>query len=114
GYRVEPEEVAVRLRALAGVREAVVIGRADEEGRLRLLGYVAGEELDGTQLRQMLAAELPDYMVPAAITVLKSWPLNRNGKIDRRSLPEPDKATSSAQVAPRNENETLLLQVWQS
>jgi amino acid adenylation domain-containing protein/non-ribosomal peptide synthase protein (TIGR01720 family) len=114
GYRVEPEEVAVRLRVLAGVREAVVIGRADEENRLRLLGYVTGDELDGAGLRKALAAELPDYMVPSAIVVLRSWPLNRNGKIDRRALPDPDKETSSAQVAPRNEKEALLLQVWQS
>ena len=35
-----------------------------------------------------LAAALPDYMLPSSITVLDALPLNANGKVDRKALPE--------------------------
>jgi amino acid adenylation domain-containing protein/non-ribosomal peptide synthase protein (TIGR01720 family) len=89
GYRVEPAEVAAQLRALPGVRDAVVIGRADKHQRMRLLGYVVGQDLDAVQLRDALAARLPAALVPASIEILDALPLTRNGKIDRAALPEP-------------------------
>jgi amino acid adenylation domain-containing protein/non-ribosomal peptide synthase protein (TIGR01720 family) len=112
GYRVEPGEVTGRLRRLAGVREAAVVARAGSDGRLRLAGYVTGSGLDGAVLREALAAELPDYMVPSWITVLDALPLTANGKLDRNALPDPEAA--SGRVSPRDEKEGILLNVWQS
>ncbi|WP_323118645.1 non-ribosomal peptide synthetase, partial [Burkholderia alba] len=116
GYRVEPEEIAARLRAEAGVRDAVVIARADgEAGPLRLLAYVTGSvPLDADALRARLAADLPDYMVPAALQVLDALPLTANGKVDRAALPEPAGAVdAAAHVAPRNDAERTLAEIWQ-
>ncbi|MEN2976477.1 amino acid adenylation domain-containing protein (plasmid) [Tistrella bauzanensis] len=116
GFRVEPDEVAAALRALPGVRQAVVIARADGEGRLRLRGFAAGDGLDGAALKQALAVRLPDAMVPQSVQVLDALPLTANGKIDRKALPG-DRAAGDVQpdgpVAPRSATEAALLGIWQ-
>ncbi len=86
GFRVEPGEIEAQLRKQTGVREAAVIAHAG-----RLIAYYAGEEsLDSEALRNGLAANLPDYMVPAAFVKLDKLPLTANGKLDRKALPNPD------------------------
>ncbi|TWS93423.1 amino acid adenylation domain-containing protein, partial [Reyranella sp. CPCC 100927] len=113
GYRVEPEEVAVRLRAQGGVASAVVVARPDQQQRLRLLAYVVGKQLESGPLRAALAAELPEYMVPSAVMVLDALPLTPNGKLDRNALPEPE-ATAGERVAPRTAIETQLAGIWRA
>ncbi len=93
GFRVEPSEIETILSqhpAVAGccvvVRESAALGK-------HLVAYVALREPDATatrQLRSWLSAKLPDYMVPSVFVCLPELPLNANGKIDRRALPEPD------------------------
>ncbi|MFX6118944.1 phosphopantetheine-binding protein, partial [Acinetobacter baumannii] len=63
-------------------------------------------------LKSRLKAQLPDHMVPAQVIALDRLPVTPNGKLDRRALPAPVWETQGY-VAPRNENETLLAQVWQ-
>ncbi|MBF6303202.1 hypothetical protein IU459_37825, partial [Nocardia amamiensis] len=58
----------------------------------QLVGYVVpanGATVDVEQLRARLSAQLPSYMVPAAIVVLDAMPLNPHGKLDRKALPAP-------------------------
>ncbi|MBK3839473.1 non-ribosomal peptide synthetase [Paraburkholderia aspalathi] len=113
GYRVEPAEVAAQLRALPGVRDAVVIGRADLQQRMRLIGYAVGNTLDAEQLRDALAARLPAALVPAAICLLDALPLTRNGKIDRTALPEPvEHLSADTRAAPETPLQHALLDVW--
>ncbi|MGC4012795.1 MAG: amino acid adenylation domain-containing protein [Pseudomonas sp.] len=114
GFRIEPGEIEARLRALPGVREAAVIARDSERGK-RLLGYitreVVGEALAEETLKAALRAQLPDYMVPSRILVLDEMPLNANGKIDRKALPEPQDAASTTE-APRDGLESRVAAVW--
>ena len=71
-----------------------------------------GQKLDGSILRQALKRVLPDYMVPSVIMVLEALPLNANGKIDRKALPEPVFDAGDAYEAPEGELETQLAQLW--
>ncbi|MDK3025010.1 amino acid adenylation domain-containing protein [Cupriavidus taiwanensis] len=115
GFRIEPGEIEARILAQAGVGNAAVIAAEGPSGA-RLVAYVvpaAGATLDGATLRTALAAELPDYMVPAAFVVLDTLPLTPNGKLDRRALPVPGAETSDEYVAPRTEAQRWLAQVWQ-
>jgi acyl-CoA synthetase (AMP-forming)/AMP-acid ligase II len=81
----------------------------------RLVAYVAAAGQDGVQaaaLRQALAAALPDYMVPSAIVVLDSLPLNSNGKVDRKALPRVELARVAEYQAPKGRVEQALAEVW--
>ena len=66
------------------------------------------------ELQEQVNANLPDYMMPQGFVLLDKLPLPRNGKIDRRALPEPQ-STSSARdlVLPRNKTEQALAEIWQ-
>ncbi|NSX02819.1 non-ribosomal peptide synthetase [Cupriavidus gilardii] len=114
GYRIELGEIEARLRAHASVREAVVLAH-DGQGGKQLVAYVVARQ-DATdlsaELRAYLEGCLPGYMVPAHIMVLDRLPVTANGKLDRRALPEPQ-WEPKGYVAPRNDIETLLAQVWQ-
>jgi hypothetical protein len=64
------------------------------------------------RLREALAKVLPDYMLPSAIVVLESLPLNPNGKVDRKALPEPEFANTDNYEAPQGEAEEVLAGIW--
>ncbi|WP_322014133.1 amino acid adenylation domain-containing protein [Paraburkholderia sp. J12] len=116
GFRIEPAEIEAELLRIPGVREAAVRAWGDEAGR-QLAAYVvyansptqsAGDA--GRGLREQLAQRLPDAMVPAHFVALPDLPRLANGKIDRRSLPDPRERGAAAQAqAPRTAVETLLL-----
>ncbi|MET9211982.1 MULTISPECIES: non-ribosomal peptide synthase/polyketide synthase [unclassified Nocardia] len=97
GFRIELGEVETALLRCEGVRAAVAVAKTDERAGARLIAYAAvadlapgDEQAIAAELRGELAAELPAYMVPAALVVLESLPLNANGKVDRARLPEPE------------------------
>ncbi|QQE09347.1 AMP-binding protein, partial [Cupriavidus sp. ISTL7] len=114
GYRIELGEIEVRLRAHATVREAVVLAHDGPIGK-QLVAYVVARQ-NATdlcaELRAYLEGCLPTYMVPAHLIVLDRLPITANGKLDRRTLPEPV-WEAKGYVAPRNDIETLLAEVWQ-
>jgi amino acid adenylation domain-containing protein/non-ribosomal peptide synthase protein (TIGR01720 family) len=89
GFRVEPEEIEARLLALEGIAQAVVLVRETAAGAQLIGYYTASAGLDEQQVKTALAAELPEYMVPAQLMRLDAMPLSPSGKLDRRALPEP-------------------------
>ncbi|PCF93445.1 AMP-binding protein, partial [Vreelandella nigrificans] len=114
GLRIELGEIEAELLALPEVREAVVVAQDGLSGS-RLVAYVApqtGSELDSTLLREALGQKLPDYMVPGVVVTLDALPLNANGKVDRKALPEPDLASDTHYEPPQGEVEEALAEIW--
>ncbi|MBO4206029.1 non-ribosomal peptide synthetase [Micromonospora echinofusca] len=109
GYRVEPGEVATRLRSHPGVRTAVAVVRGEQ-----LFGYVVptGEPVPGEELVRHCAQVLPEYMVPTSVTTIEEIPLTPNGKLDHRALPDAERPSGGTDyVAPRGPTELRLAEI---
>ena len=115
GYRIETGEIESVLASYPGVRKAVVIPREFETGHKYLAAYVTGDGGPGTDgLRNYLEAKLPAYMVPSALMWVDSIKLTTNGKIDRKSLPEPERDRhDNAYVPAGSPAEKILASIWQ-
>nr|NIM14698.1 amino acid adenylation domain-containing protein [Candidatus Aminicenantes bacterium]NIM81428.1 amino acid adenylation domain-containing protein [Candidatus Aminicenantes bacterium]NIN20828.1 amino acid adenylation domain-containing protein [Candidatus Aminicenantes bacterium]NIN44614.1 amino acid adenylation domain-containing protein [Candidatus Aminicenantes bacterium]NIN87430.1 amino acid adenylation domain-containing protein [Candidatus Aminicenantes bacterium] len=127
GHRVEPGEIENQLLSHHDIKDAVVIERKDKGGDSCLCAYIVGVDLgasgaereepaccglDVSELRHYLSQTLPDYMIPSFFVSIESIPLTPNGKVDRKALPAPEIQTGEGYVAPRNELENKLVEIW--
>jgi len=118
GFTVDLTEVETALRALDGVRDAVVVAREEGRRTARLAAFAipeAGARLVGSALRTSLRDILPDHMVPAEIFPTPSLPLTPSGKVDPRALSEMAAAASAREappIGPRDALESALARIW--
>ncbi|MED1918406.1 amino acid adenylation domain-containing protein [Bacillus thuringiensis] len=117
GHRIELGEIENALLRHTLVRQCVAITREDENGQNRMVCYVVmHEQQSEPELQAYLRTILPEYMIPERIVILDAMPLNRNGKIDKKALPETDviQKKPEAFVAPRNDLERSLAAIWRT
>jgi len=119
GNRIELGEIEAALAALPAIADAAVVVHEDASGGKRLVGYVvprSGATVDVDQVRSVLAAKLPAYMVPSALVTLPSLPQTTSGKIDRSALPEllveRESTRTTLYVAPRTTDERALAAIF--
>ena len=115
GFRIEPAEVEAAIVESAGVAGALVAVRGGDDPRL--IAYVVGDRgaiQDAAAIRRAAAARLPAFAVPAAVVILDEFPLTPNGKVDRDRLPDPPAPAleTGERVAPRDETERVLVEIW--
>jgi amino acid adenylation domain-containing protein len=124
GFRIELGEIEAALREQPGVEQVAVVAVEGESGSKRLVAYLivsnpaedgaAPAQVDVESLRVRLGLLLPDYMVPAAYVLLKEFPLNTNGKLDRKRLPAPDAGAYLIREyeAPISVAEIVISRIW--
>ena len=89
GHRIELAEIENAITRQPHIGQCVLVANQDG-GATRLVAYcVAQQATRADELRQALAGQLPDYMVPALFVFLDALPLTPNGKVDKRALPAP-------------------------
>ncbi len=93
GYRIELGDVEANLRALATVRDAVVLPVIKDGAAQSLAAFVVLAVRDDAshfnlsqRLRKQLSERLPAYMLPRKFAFFDTFPMTANGKVDRASL----------------------------
>jgi amino acid adenylation domain-containing protein/non-ribosomal peptide synthase protein (TIGR01720 family) len=112
GYRIELGEIEKYLVTHKAIKDAVVVDLEDENKSKYLLAYIIRKgEVSTGELKELLLRFLPDYMVPLHFIELDEIPLTSNGKVDRRSLPEPQlKDLENVEfIFSRDEKEEMLV-----
>jgi amino acid adenylation domain-containing protein len=117
GYRVETGEVEKVLIQQSNVQDAIVLAVSDDSDNLCLKAFLVGKLLqaDITKLKESINAQLPEYMIPAAFTVLDKFPLLPNGKIDRKELLNLKMAVMENEldcILPKNKTEEIVAEIW--
>ena len=114
GFRIELGEIESHLRRHEEIEDAVVLALGEKAADRFLCAYiVSGKLLEVAALEKLLAAELPEYMIPRHFIRVESIPLTANGKVDRKALPVPGEAGAGARyAAPRNNGEEKLAVIW--
>ena len=116
GFRIELGEIEAVLSQHELINEVVVVLHARADNPTLAAYFTASDStLENTNLRDWLKTHLPNYMIPSSYTVLETFPLMPNGKIDRKALPEPDAPPITEHyVAPQNALERQLVACWQT
>jgi len=109
GLRIELDEISYGLKQLDGVRDGLAL--VDDD---RLLGFAIAAKVDNIldNYRAQLGDYLPAYMIPSSLTLLDEWPLNTNGKVDRRRLLALASANTHVYVAPETDIERAVAAIW--
>lgn len=85
GFRVELSEVEHHARAASG-KNVAAVATPNAVGTTEIHLFVEDIDLSVDDLYRKLRLRLPSYMMPAGISALAVFPLNVNGKVDRKAL----------------------------
>jgi len=120
GFRIEPGEIEAALENHPAIQQVTVVVNGKGAEQKRLVAYLESDEetIEPLELRQFLLEKLPDYMVPSRFMWIESMPLTLNGKIDRKTLPEPewsnqgDAQSSESGALPQTAIEKKLAEIF--
>jgi len=103
GYRIEPAEIETVLQRHSQVKQACVVAKMENGGK-RLAAYFIPSNSGPTpeELRDFVASQLPQHMVPAFFVALPTFPLSERGKVDRGAL-------AKLEIAPKQESRAVGL-----
>ena len=118
GNRVELSEIESIVRELSYIND-VTIQTIKNGTNNELVAYIVlkdgfDEEYIEDSLRDYVAEHKPDYMVPSYVIGLDEIPLNINGKVDKKALPDVNlKDLQSEYVAPTNDAEKTIVKAFE-
>ncbi len=117
GQSVNLAEIEAECLRIDGIREAVAVIRPNRDGENQIAIFYTSSNKKPLNLdaaRSHLRNRLDSYSMPSLLIWLDRLPLNTNGKVDRRALPNPHKTRllAAAAVPPSNDTERSLAAIW--
>ncbi len=113
GFRIELGEIENIIKRTEYVKNCAVIVKTDSTGDKAICAYIVSDKkISVSAIREMLSKIIPEYMIPAHIIQIATLPLTRNGKVDRKALPEIEAKSEKKYIGPRNENEEILCHIF--
>jgi tyrocidine synthetase III len=112
GFRIELDEIKNTLLKHEQVKECLVISIEENEDKYLCAYIVCEAEFDQEIFRSYLTGLLPNYMIPSYFVEIEKLPMTPNGKVNLRALPSPEIRTFNDYIAPSNEIEEKLVEIW--
>lgn len=113
GYRIELGEIESELRACSQVSDAVAVVKESKKSDQSIAAYVCGDiQIDIETVKSELRKKLPIYMIPAYIMQIEEIPLTRNGKVDKKRLPDIEIESQTEYAEPRSDTEKILAKIY--
>ena len=117
GNRVELSEIEVTIRNIDHIQD-VTVQTVNHDGNNELSAYVVLDSKFDGKIKDYIQNHIrelkPEYMVPAFVIQLNEIPVNANGKVDKRALPQVDlKSLRAEYIAPRNEKEKTIVEAFE-
>uniref|UniRef100_UPI002492DC80 amino acid adenylation domain-containing protein n=1 Tax=Aquimarina algiphila TaxID=2047982 RepID=UPI002492DC80 len=113
GYRIELGEIESVLDQQEDIQQSYVMVSEDNDSKYLVAYIVCDGESDVSIIQQNLRGIIPEYMVPKVFITLDEMPLTPNGKVDRKSLPNPVIGGNQEYVGPSSVTEIQLTRIWQ-
>lgn len=86
GYRIELGEIEFHAREYLKGKNAVAVAIENKTGINEIILFIETEDCQVQQLAEYLKSKIPPYMLPAHYSMVHTFPLNANGKVDRIAL----------------------------
>jgi len=116
GFRIECGEVERALLKSSALSGAVVVARGEGVERELVAFLLPNGNLDLGSLKAELAGQIPSFMMPSRFVQLRDFPLNANGKVDRKQLADMavvHELSSGAGELPATSMEKNLAEIWE-
>lgn len=114
GNRVELREVELAVESYPNISQSVVSPIVNGKDIALACYYTVESSVSVDSLSSYLSEVLPSYMVPSYYIVMNEFPVNINGKLNRRALPPPEDLLYDHlnYVAPYNHLQKAIANIW--
>lgn len=114
GYRIELGEIQYQIERIDEIEQAVVVVKEINGENVIVAYWKSNKIATKSDIETILRKHLPAYMLPTYYVALEEIPLNSNGKVDKKKLPEPiDNATKKMYSPPITDLQKQLCVIWQ-
>ncbi|MDM8515210.1 amino acid adenylation domain-containing protein [Desulfobacterales bacterium HSG16] len=122
GYRIETGEVENSMKQHPLIKDAVVLSMKIRGNEKELAAYFTirkkkqGDSSIVDSLRKFLESRLPAFMIPSWFFEMDEFPLTSSEKIDRKSLPVPERKSRNYQdtiAEILSDTEKVLIEIFE-
>ena len=114
GFRIEPDEVNKNILEHNGITSSCTIVKEHNSKKYIISYYTTNKDISSEELNMFLSKKLAKYMMPYKLIKLNALPININGKIDKKALPDVNFNTNENFHTADTETEKKLLNLWKN